>query len=497
MSGPIRIHPQNQKIFEFRSKSRILVCATEHYGAVMNRPFCFERYLADAAEKSQTLTRTFMLFREFQSMLNPYSTCKPESTDYIAPFKRVGPGYAADGLLKYDLSQWNPEFFERLHRFLSSASNYGIIVEVVLLSNTYCPEVWSANPLNLINNVNDVEEIQWPEYMSKRHPKLFAWQCALVQKIVEETNRHDNIFYEICNEPGGLAKVSNAPTLDEVNGWQMALAQVIRTTEDNLSNKHLIAGQEAFAYTHALMPGEVQQLSGKSFKGFGIDIVNMHPLSNMTYGDKVYNLGRFMSKELKLGELQDYCLATYQEKKPLNLDEDNVASRYRDYDGWTIHRKRAWTTLFCGCHYDYIDFSIIIYCETGTPESQRCIRTWIKHLSEYIHSVDLVRAKPVMNWLQEQPEHTVASVFGIEAEDYNVYLADSRELDEPKAGSEIEGDIVFDLPGGDYKVACYSPVTGLYSFWFYVKGGEVVRISVPAFRHDIVVRITGISTMYP
>ncbi|MGO8703608.1 MAG: hypothetical protein ACLQVA_07300, partial [Candidatus Brocadiia bacterium] len=113
---PIRLHPENPKIFEFRGKPLVLVTATEHYGAVLNRPFRFERYVADAADKSQTLTRLFLLFREFQSACNPYSTCKPESTDYIAPFLRTGPGQASDGLPKYDLTRWNPEFFDRLHR---------------------------------------------------------------------------------------------------------------------------------------------------------------------------------------------------------------------------------------------------------------------------------------------------------------------------------------------------------------------------------------------
>jgi len=40
-----------------------------------------------------------------------------------------------------------------------------------------------------------------------------------------------------------------APRPEEVNAWQAAIAQVIRDTESALQNKHLIAGQEAFAYS--------------------------------------------------------------------------------------------------------------------------------------------------------------------------------------------------------------------------------------------------------
>ena len=159
MTIPLRIHPRNPKCFEFRGKPLVLVTATEHYGSVMNRPFDFEKYLADAADKRITLTRLFVLFRELQTHKNPYSPCKPESPDYIAPFSRTGPETALDGQPRYDLDQWNPEFFERLHRFLSLASDYGIIVEVTLFSNTYSPEVWALNPLRQENNINGTEKI--------------------------------------------------------------------------------------------------------------------------------------------------------------------------------------------------------------------------------------------------------------------------------------------------------------------------------------------------
>ncbi len=364
MSTTIRIHPQNPKIFEFRGTPIVLLTASEHYGAVMNRPFRFERYLADAAEKKITLTRLFILFRELQSASNPYSTCKPESPDYISPFKRVGPGKALDGQPQFDLDQWNPEFFERLHRFLSLASAAGIIVEVVILSNTYAESVWALNPLHPRNNVNGFAEIQWPEYMTQRHPRLFSYQEALVRKIVQETNQYDNVIYEICNEPGGNLDLGSSPTAGEVNDWQTALAQVLRQTESGLPNKHLIAGQEAFAYT---LPDESQR-SGPDVHQFAdwtfnkmsfFDAGNMHPLSNMIYQGRHYNLGQFMNGSLSLRNLRQYCLDLYPEPKPLNLDEDNAASQYKNPDGWTIHRKRAWTTLLCGSHYDVIDFSII------------------------------------------------------------------------------------------------------------------------------------------
>ena len=494
MTTAVRIHPKNRRIFEFRGAPLVLVTATEHYGAVINRPFRYERYLADVAEKKMTLTRLFTLYRELQSSRNPYSTLKPESPDYIAPFMRVGPGNAGDGQLKYDLDRWNPEFFDRLHRFLSLAADYGIIVEVVLLSNTYGDSIWKLNPLHPQNNINGIAAMHWSEYMSLRHSHLFERQVAHVRKIVQETNPYDNVIYEICNEPGGNLYLTEHPTTDEVNDWQVALAQIIRDTEANLPNKHLIAGQEAFAYT---LPDEsqrsgpdVHQFADQTFDKLDFfDVANMHPLSNMIYRGQHYDLGQFMSGRLCLRNFRQYCLDMLQETKPLNLDEDNAASLYKNMIGWTIHRKRAWTALFCGAHYDYIDFSINPYCETGTPASQRHIRTWMQHLSTYIHSVDLIRATPALHVVREHPEHTLPAVLAVEGKDYSIYLADKREESDRDAGEMLSGEVACDLPEGDYQIACYAPVTGLYSPWLPLHGGQDTRVATPPFSHDLVLRI--------
>ena len=50
MSAPIRVHPDNPKLFEYDGRPLVLLTATEHYGAVFNGPFRFDRYLADARE---------------------------------------------------------------------------------------------------------------------------------------------------------------------------------------------------------------------------------------------------------------------------------------------------------------------------------------------------------------------------------------------------------------------------------------------------------------
>ena len=488
MDRPVRLHPDNPKLLEYRGRPVVLICASEHYGAVMNRPFRFEKYLADCAHKHQNYTRLFTLFRELQTDRNPYSTCKPESPDYVAPFRRVGPGTALDGQPLYDLDQWNPEFFDRLHRFLSGAEEIGVIVEIVLFSNTYCPEVWRLNPLNPGNNVNGTEELSHiSEYLTRRHERMFHYQCRHARKIVEETRRYGNVIYELCNEPGGGGADSpEMAPVDEINAWLAAVAEIIRDAEADLPQKHLISGQESMAYVSS----GPRQFADHSFDELPVDVVNMHPLTDMNLRGRRYDLGEFMMKELTLQSVRDYCLAAYlHESKPLNLDEDNTATQYKDLDGWTIHRKRAWVTVLCGCHYDFIDFSIMNYCEAGTRASRRHIRSWMSHLTRYVHSIDLVRARPLTDFVTGAPENVLPVAFGVAGSDYTVYLPDARELSDPAVGRSIGGSVTLDLPEGEYRYAAFGPRTGQYSSWTDLDASGATCIPLAPYKHDLSLRV--------
>lgn len=484
-AGPIAIHPENPKYFLFRGKPLVLIAASEHYGSVVNRRFDFEKYLAEAADKKQTVTRTFLLYRELQSARNPCSPVKPESPDYISPWPRTGPGKAMDGEPKYDLDRWNPEYFTRLHRFLSMASKLGIAVELTVFSNTYADNVWALNPLRDKNNLQGIGSVEWPEYISLRDKKLVERQMAYARKIIQETSAYDNVYYEICNEPGG--GVTNHVTLAEVDAWQQAVADTLRDELRKLNRKHLLMGQNAFSYAP-----EFRQDFDASFSGSMLDAVNIHPLPGLGLMGRTYDLGQFMSKQLHLEEFRDFFLAAYRERKPCISDEDNAASMYLDDAGWTIDRKRAWTAVLSGAHYDFIDFSIKAEVETGTEESRRKIRSWMRNLSEFIHSFDFIHAQPVPDWITAKPEHLVAVALAKAGQDYIAYLADARELTDQTAGQPVSGDISFQLPEGNYRVCLYSPVTGGYSPCLPVRGGRSITFELAPFVEDVVIRVTRV-----
>jgi hypothetical protein len=477
----VKIDPENPKYLLFRGKPLALISASEHYGSVINRPFDYEKYLDDAAAHKMTMTRTFLFYRELQSARNPSSPCKPESPDYISPFQRTGPGKAMDGEPVYDLDKWNPEYFDRLHRYLDAARERGIIVELTVLSNTYAPDIWALNPLRAENNLQHVGKVEWEDYISLKDSELVRRQSNYVRKIIEETSSYDNVYYEICNEPGG--GIAGHATSADVDAWQTEIAKVMREEMRRLNRPHLLSGQQAFTYSATnAFPMDA------TFASNNFDIVNDHPLPNTQFAGKSFEMGDFMSKELKLEGVRGFCRASFSQPKPVVLDEDNTASMYRDTTGWTIHRKRAWTALLSGCHYDYIDFSITVGNEGGTTASKAQIRSWMQHLSDFMASFDYVHSKLENDWIEAYPQHLVASGLSAAGKDFVAYLADSREVSDSSAGEPIAGEITVTLPPGTYDVSLYSPVSGEYSPAVEVKGGEKSVMKLPAFKQDIVIR---------
>jgi len=474
----------------------VLITATEHYGAVINRNFDYVAYLDDAAEKRQTLSRCFLLFRELQVFdpatqvkpINPHSPCKPLPGEYVSPWLRSGPGFATDGYPKFDLDRWNPEYFERLHGFLAAAQERDVIIELTLFSSTYSDAVWGLNPLNIQNNINSVGDIPWQDYISGRDAALTERQMAYVSKVVEEVNGYDCFYFEVCNEPfttrAGMLPETEFATQAEVDGWQEAVRDQIRTIEAGLPKKHLIfqVPVENWRTDTALE----QILEEKS-----VDAVNLHDYQQLTYkGSILAPLSRFMQRDLRLARIQQVWTTVHETGKPFVFDEDNAATSSLDEESWIVHRKRAWATVCSGGHYNMIDFSVQAGGqEAGTPASQAMIRSWMKNLSVFIHGVDFVQMAPQPQFARETPANTIAIALARPGRAYIVYVADQREVDDPSLGQPCQGRLAFTLPAGSYSARLYSPEEGRYTGEAQDLAGGETGIDLGPFSHDIVVHI--------
>jgi hypothetical protein len=470
-------------VASYRGRPVCLLTASEHYGAVINRNFDYPAYLDQMAVEGIRLTRLFVLFRELQTSLNPYSPCKPESTDYVAPYVRTGPGLALDRLPKYDLQRWNPEFFARLHGFLGMARDKGVIVELTLLSNVYSETVWALSPLHNDNNVNSIGATPWYDYMSTRNPALFDQQQRFVRKILEEAAPYDNLIIEICNEPIGNFSQDDAlvgPEPSEVDAWQLQLVETVRSSGQD----RVVAASAAWSYQPWGHPVEAAD-------ALKVDISNVHPLDVMTVGGETFNLGGFMSADSRLNEYKAFCRRVRTLGGAVNLDEDNNASRYMDERGWTIHRQRAWIALLSGCHYDYIDFSVLAGRERSTPDGRRLLRRRFGTLAHFWEENQIWSTIADDEGSVEVPAGCVAVV----ARDGRssrgpvyVYVAAEvpSDLAVPFTDRAVEGTLALDLPPGGYLTYWFEPGTGRYFGWENRNSTGRTEMQLPGTANDAV-----------
>jgi hypothetical protein len=133
------------------------------------------------------------------------------------PWARSGPGNALDGKPKFDLTKFQPEYFERLRTRVKAAGDRGIYVSVMLFegwglmhgnrrANTEDGWAWRSHPFNPANNINSFE-IEGSDTLSGRvhtlcNPEANKLQAAYIRKVVDTVNDLDNVLYEVINEGG-------------------------------------------------------------------------------------------------------------------------------------------------------------------------------------------------------------------------------------------------------------------------------------------------------
>ncbi|MBI5772109.1 MAG: hypothetical protein HZA89_00010 [Verrucomicrobia bacterium] len=156
------------------------------------------------------------------------------------PWRRAGPGLANDGKPKFDLTQFDVGYFERLRSRVRLAGERGIYVAVMLFECwgvQHVTNAWQYHPLAGPNNVNGIEADEdgdgWGlEVHTLRDTgmgrRTLALQEAYVRHVLGTLNDLDNVLYEIGNEGG---KYSAA--------WQNHMVEFIHRSEAAMVKRHL------------------------------------------------------------------------------------------------------------------------------------------------------------------------------------------------------------------------------------------------------------------
>ena len=152
------------------------------------------------------------------------------------PWRRSGPGLAADGKPKFDLDAFEPAYFERLRDRVSKARDHGIYVSIMLFEGweLQFTDAWKYHPFHAPNNVNNLDadaEGKGALYnqlrVDDRGQHVLSFQEAYVRKVIDTVNDLDNVLYEICNE----ANASSTP-------WQYHFIDWIHHEEARRPKQH-------------------------------------------------------------------------------------------------------------------------------------------------------------------------------------------------------------------------------------------------------------------
>jgi hypothetical protein len=155
-------------------------------------------------------------------------------------YQRNGPDLALDGKPKFDLTQFNQGYFDRVRSRVQDAGARGIYVAIMLFdgwSVTTKPystgnNPWKGHPFNSANNINGINgdtngDGLGLEVQTLGNSSVTALQDAYVRKMIDAVNDLDNVLYEIDNEGDVTSKA-----------WQYHMIQLIRDYEATKPKQH-------------------------------------------------------------------------------------------------------------------------------------------------------------------------------------------------------------------------------------------------------------------
>ena len=428
---PIRLNPENNHYFQFKGKPTVLITSGEHYGAVVNQDFNFKLYLKTLSEIGLNHTRIFLgdYVEKTGAFCIENNTLAPGSGRFLAPWARSNvPGFSAGGN-KFDLTKWNPDYFQRLHEFMQTASDMNIVVEAVLF---FVGPGWDDMPMNPKNNINNTNDIRAKDYLSLNNGNILDYQKAYCLKLVRELNQYDNLILNIANEPwfnnqehDGFA----SPARDETKVWINEVSDWIVIEEKNLPKKHILSVD----YTNEGIAISREELE-KYWKN--ISVFNHHYDKNAESAILNFGINRAMSFN-ETGLMPP------------------VTSQYRI---------QGWKYLFSGgALYNNLDFTFQAGAEDGSGGTgfvcnwyngctDRSVKYQMKALLDFMNSFDFIRSRPIFN----PTKNLVTLLFGNE----QVYALEAPGQYVFYITSDSGNYISLSIKSGRYEARWIKPETG-------------------------------------
>lgn len=247
--GPLRVHPENPRYFTDQSQSVIYLTGSHTCEVFQDNPadgsaeFDFDKFLLFLQENNHNFLRLWVWESPGRSAVEPLS-----ERFGPMPYLAAGPGFTLDGSPKYDLMQFNPEFFTRLRSRVEAAYQNGIYVSIQLFQGHSVAQKadstggnpWHAHPYHKANNINGIDgdpeqDDNGYEIHTLQVAEITALQEAYVKKVIETVGDFENVLFEISNESHGASME-----------WQSHMAQFIKESEKSRKWQHPVWISYAF-----------------------------------------------------------------------------------------------------------------------------------------------------------------------------------------------------------------------------------------------------------
>ena len=465
-NSPISVNPENPHYFLYKNKATVLITSAEHYGAVVNSKFDFQKYFDWLASYGLNYTRIYPGYlTEPPDKWIRGNTLGLNPDQVIMPWKRSSePGYAMGGN-KFDLDQWDETFFLRLRDFIETAAQKDIIVEICFFNAQY-EDCWPLCPLYYRNNIQGIGNCHYNDAQTLTDTALYTREAEYVARIVREVNEFDNVILEICDEP----TISGTP-LELAGKWLDYMIDVVISTEKTLPKKHLIA----------------QQIEGPV--DGPCDFSKDPRVSVITCQYDYQALGE------QLGGLSGIDLK-YHVGKPIELNETYYYPIWYKGDSIGDSRVEAWEFVVGGgSAFNHLNGQYTVANPSGnTPDNQKVCKT-LGVLKEFILGFDFLKMRPDKQFVTGGiPDSSFYRGLSWKGNQYALYIHHSRCSNDSAAYMVIPGsyrhDILLDIPEGNYLAEWIDPATGAVqpAEMFNSMEGQK-KLTTPLYSVDIALRI--------
>ncbi len=235
-AGPLRVHPTNPRYFTDGSGRAVYLTGSHTWPNLKDlgpedppTPFDYDGYLSALGKYNHNFIRLWTW--ELTKYVTKHGEEERLRYAHPHPWPRTGPGKAVDGKPRFDLSQFNQEYFDRLRSRVMAAGERGMYVSVMLFEGygvqiTPAPWRWDGHPMNSRNNVNGIDGLGI-EVHTLQVPEVTRIQEAYVRKVIDTVGDLDNVLYEIANESGPYS-----------TDWQYHIIRYIKEYEAGRPKQH-------------------------------------------------------------------------------------------------------------------------------------------------------------------------------------------------------------------------------------------------------------------